>query len=194
MAMHKYGDLIQPEPWWENLGDAAVRIDLLHVKPSHTVCLNLVKEGNGIQESSNKGAVFILYNCARLATILRQFEEKVQLGYYPQLIPYEEVDFLLLSKDEEWDLMFSYLLSYPSMLQSSVQNVEHGKVAPHLVCSFVMAMCSCFSVYYRRVRILTESRNQLLPVMFARLYLLRSVQQVLHNALSLLGIRPVVHM
>jgi arginyl-tRNA synthetase len=45
------------------------------------------------------GAVFILYNYARLATILRQFEEKVQLGYYPQLIPYEEVDFLLLSKE-----------------------------------------------------------------------------------------------
>jgi len=43
--------------------------------------------------------VFILYNCARLATLLRQFEEKVQLGYYPQLIPYEEVDFLLLSKE-----------------------------------------------------------------------------------------------
>jgi hypothetical protein len=43
--------------------------------------------------------VFILYNCARLAALLRQFEEKVQLGYYPQLIPYEEVDFLLLSKE-----------------------------------------------------------------------------------------------
>jgi hypothetical protein len=45
------------------------------------------------------GAVFILYNCARLAALLRQFEEKVQLGYYPQLIPYEAVDFLLLSKE-----------------------------------------------------------------------------------------------
>lgn len=48
--------------------------------------------------------MFILYNCARLAALLRQFEEKVQLGYYPQLIPYEEVDFLLLSKE------VSYLL------------------------------------------------------------------------------------
>jgi len=48
--------------------------------------------------------VFILYNCARLAALLSQFEEKVQLGYYPQLIPYEEVDFLLLSKE------VSYLL------------------------------------------------------------------------------------
>jgi hypothetical protein len=57
MAMHKYGDLIQPEPWWETLGDAAVRIDLLHVKPSHTVCLNLGTEGIGTLESSNKGTI-----------------------------------------------------------------------------------------------------------------------------------------
>jgi len=55
---------------------------------------------------------------------------------------------------EEWDLVFSYILSYQSMIQSSVENVEHGKLAPHLVCSFIMEMCSCFSVYYRRVRIL----------------------------------------
>jgi len=53
--------------------------------------------------------VFILYNCARLAALLRQFEEKVQLGYYPQLIPYEEVDFLLLSKE------VSYLILQPFM-------------------------------------------------------------------------------
>jgi hypothetical protein len=55
MAIHKYGDLIEPEPWWENVGDAAVRIDLLHVKPSHTVCLSLGTEGDGNRESSNKG-------------------------------------------------------------------------------------------------------------------------------------------
>lgn len=63
--------------------------------------------------------------------------------------------FVIFLLQEEWDLMFSYLLSYPSMLQSSVRNVEQGKVAPHLVCSFIMAMCSCFSAYYRRIRILT---------------------------------------
>jgi hypothetical protein len=57
MAMHKYGDLIQPAPWWENLGDAAVRIDLLHVKPSQTVSLNLGTEGNGNRGSNNKGMI-----------------------------------------------------------------------------------------------------------------------------------------
>lgn len=198
MAMHKYGSLTEHEPQAEDflnqLGDAAVRIDLLRVKPSHTVTISLDAVVDGIMETNNRGAVFILYNCARLAALLRQFEEKVQLGYYPQLIPYEEVDFLLLSKEEEWDLVFSYILSYPSMLRGSVENVEHGKLAPHLVCSFIMEMCSCFSVYYRRVRILTESRSHLLPVMFARLYLLQGIQQVLHNALNLLGIKPVMHM
>jgi arginyl-tRNA synthetase len=64
-------------------------------------------------------------------------------------------DVYLFILQEEWDLVFSYILSYPSMLQSSVKDVENGKIAPHLVCSFMMAMCSCFSVYYRRVRILT---------------------------------------
>jgi hypothetical protein len=68
------------------------------------------------------GAVFILYNCARLAAILRQFEEKVQLGYYPQLVPYEEVDFLLLSKE----------VSYLSILNCVESVVE--TFAPVLKC------------------------------------------------------------
>ncbi|XP_069704822.1 kinesin-like protein KLP2 isoform X2 [Periplaneta americana] len=96
--------------------------------------------------------------------------------------------------EEEWELIFTYLLSYPNVLHMAVKDVEQGKVAPNLVCSFVMALCSCFSIYYRRIRILTEPRNQLLPVMFARLYLLQGIQQVLHNALNLLGITPVLHM
>ncbi|XP_069704881.1 DALR anticodon-binding domain-containing protein 3-like isoform X3 [Periplaneta americana] len=198
ISMHKYGNAIQQESEWKNflfqLADAAVRIDLLHVKPSHTVCLSLDARVSGTRETSNRGAAFVLYNCARVATILRQFEEKVESGYYPQLIPYDEVNFSLLSKEEEWELIFTYLLSYPNVLHMAVKDVEQGKVAPNLVCSFVMALCSCFSIYYRRIRILTEPRNQLLPVMFARLYLLQGIQQVLHNALNLLGITPVLHM
>jgi hypothetical protein len=65
--------------------------------------------------------VFILYNCARIAAILRQFEEKVQLGYYPQLIPYEEVDFLLLSKEVSYlsflDCVESVAKTYTSMFE-----------------------------------------------------------------------------
>jgi arginyl-tRNA synthetase len=64
------------------------------------------------------GAVFILYNYARVAAILRQFEEKVQLGYYPQLIPFEEVDFLLLSKEVSY-------LSFLNCIESVSRNLLH---------------------------------------------------------------------
>jgi hypothetical protein len=61
MAMHKYGGLTEHEPQGEDflnqLGDAAVRIDLLHVKPSHTVTLSLDAEVNGIQETNNRGMI-----------------------------------------------------------------------------------------------------------------------------------------
>jgi hypothetical protein len=64
MAMHKYGGLIQHEPWWEDvvtqLGDAAVRIDLLHVKPGHTVCLSVDTEVSGNRETSNRGTIMCI--------------------------------------------------------------------------------------------------------------------------------------
>ena len=41
----------------------------------------------------------MLYNCARLSAIQQQFEDKVKTGYYPPLIPFDQVDFALLSRE-----------------------------------------------------------------------------------------------
>lgn len=41
---------------------------------------------------------------------------------------------------------------------------------------------------------LQESRPHLVPVMYARIYLLKGIQQVLHNALALLDIAPIKQM
>jgi hypothetical protein len=66
MAMHKYGDLIQHELQREDflmqLGDAAMRIDLLHVKPSHTVCLSLDTEIVGNRKTSGRGMIMYITN------------------------------------------------------------------------------------------------------------------------------------
>jgi hypothetical protein len=75
MAMHKYGDLIQNELQKEDfliqLGDASVRIDLLRVKPSHTVCLSLDTETNGNRETSSRGMIVFI--------ILQSFTVAIQL-------------------------------------------------------------------------------------------------------------------
>ena len=36
-----------------------------------------------------------------------------------------------------------------------------------------------------------EAQPHLFPVMFARLFLLKAIQQVFHNALAVLGISPI---
>jgi hypothetical protein len=65
MAMHKYGGLTEHEPQAEEflyqLGDAAVRIDLLRVKPSHTVTLSLAAVADGITETNNRGTIVYLH-------------------------------------------------------------------------------------------------------------------------------------
>lgn len=45
------------------------------------------------------GAAFILYNSARLESLLRKFEEKVENGEYGKLPPIESIDFALLDED-----------------------------------------------------------------------------------------------
>jgi len=65
MAMHKYGGLPEHEPQAEDflnqLGDAAVRIDLLRVKPSHTVTLSLDAVVDGIMETNNRGIILYIH-------------------------------------------------------------------------------------------------------------------------------------
>jgi hypothetical protein len=65
MAMHKYRGLTEHEPQAEDflnqLGDAAVRIDLLRVKPSHTVTLSLDGVVDGILETNNRGRIVYIH-------------------------------------------------------------------------------------------------------------------------------------
>ncbi|KAJ9576554.1 hypothetical protein L9F63_025551 [Diploptera punctata] len=150
----------------------------IQVKRTRTVCV-----------TNDRGGVFVLYNCSRISTLLNQFQHKLNTGYYPP--PPCHLDFTTLTKQEEWELVFVYLLCYPGVVQSCVAG---GRLSPNLMCKFIKELTNCFSVYYRRIRILTESRSHLLPVMFARLHLLRAVQTVLHSALSYLGISPVTSM
>ncbi|PSN30028.1 hypothetical protein C0J52_26415 [Blattella germanica] len=199
MAEHKYDDLTdataKEDGFLYMLGEVAMKMDLLKIKPSHTVSICIDEDDvKRRMETSCRGAAFALYNCARLSALLRQFEEKVQSDCYPPLIPFEEVDFSLLSKEEEWELVFSHLLMYPHVLNRATMNATKGEIFPNLICKFIVDLCSCFSLYYRRVRILTEGRIHLLPVMFARLHLLQAIKEVLYNALEILEISPVSKM
>lgn len=94
MAEHKYGLRATSGSGWKNifddLGEAAVTIELLQNKPSKSTIINLHNWTLG----NTKGASFILYNCARIASIFKKYETHG----YPSLPPIEAVDFSLLKQ------------------------------------------------------------------------------------------------
>lgn len=53
--------------------------------------------------------------------------------------------------------MFNYVLEFPNIVIRSLGNIEAGQIATHLICAFLSGLARCFSVYYRRVRILDVS-------------------------------------
>lgn len=53
--------------------------------------------------------------------------------------------------------MFDYVLAFPDVVRRSLGDLEAGQIAPHLICAFLSGLARCFSVYYRRVRILDVS-------------------------------------
>ncbi|XP_026752969.2 DALR anticodon-binding domain-containing protein 3 [Galleria mellonella] len=195
IAQHKYGVRVSTDTKWKefisHLGESAVVFELLQIKPNSAVKINFDCSSTG----SSKGAAFILYNCARLETILRTYNDKVIEGSYPALPKYEDVDLSLLTQEDEWCLIFNYILGFPSLIANCVEiNEKNCEFRPHLICNFLCSMVRVFSQYYRRVRILTEPRKHMLPVMFARIYMLKTINDTLKTCLHILNIKSVSQM
>lgn len=167
------------------LGLAAVSIDLLEVK--HTSPVQINRTGQGC----TKGVSFILYNSARLETLLRIFDAAVQSGNYSRLPKLEEIDFNLLNGNEEWQLIFSYIFTFPHIIKRCVSDLNKGHFPIHNIIQYIQGLVALFSVYYRRTKILTQSIDHLMPVTHARIYLLKCVQHILNMSLSILNIEPV---
>ncbi|KAJ0183104.1 hypothetical protein K1T71_001080 [Dendrolimus kikuchii] len=195
IAQHKYGVRVMTNSKWKefivHLGESAVKFELLQIKPNSAIKINFDCSSTG----SSKGASFILYNCARLETIIRTYNEKVNVGTYPPLPDFKDTDFTLLSQEDEWCLIFNFILGLPSLLENCVEiNDKSIEIRPHLICTYLCSMVRVFSQYYRRTRILMEPRKHLLPVIFARMHMLKILNDTLKSCLNILSIKSVNQM
>lgn len=97
MALHKYGIRVKQDVRFcalmERIGCAAATVDLLEVK--HTSPVHIIRNGQG----STRGASFILYNSARLETILRTFQERIDLREYEPLPSIDSIQWELLREE-----------------------------------------------------------------------------------------------
>ncbi|XP_030378104.1 uncharacterized protein LOC115626778 [Scaptodrosophila lebanonensis] len=193
MAMHRHGlrDCTKDRNYDEllqRLGAAAVIVDLFEVR--HSSPATVVRSGLGC----SKGAPYMLYNSARLETLLRTFNEKVEAGVYDPLPPFDQIDFSALEEELDWQLIYGYLLTFPELIEASLDQLKQGQCAVHLIVRYIFSLTSLFSRYYRHKQILVQQRPHLMYILYARIYLIKAVRQVLNDALALLGILPVDYM
>ncbi|KAG5680735.1 hypothetical protein PVAND_010225 [Polypedilum vanderplanki] len=186
IAIHKYGIRAKDDQDFvkmiEKLGRAAANLDMVEVKHSHALKLN----------SSSKQP-FILYNSARLETLLANFDEKVKEGYYEEINALAEIDVSLLSEDLEWELL-KLIHAYPETIQKSFNDIEKGKLGIQLLYKYLYSLVRTFSAYYSKVKILRENRSHLIPVVHAKIHLLRIFQKYFNHVLSIFNIEPVSFM
>ncbi|NXH81506.1 DALD3 protein, partial [Edolisoma coerulescens] len=193
----KYGELAQDEAWTEvidTLTVAAIRFEMLSTAHRSQITLDL--ENNSISTKGTKSGAFVMYNCARLATLFDTFQQAVERGTYPPLPPVSELNFSCLQEEGEWLLLFNYLLPFPEVLQQAAQLPPSSKgiqitVNTERVCKFLIQLSMDFSSYYNRVHILGEPFPHLFDQMFARLQLLGAVRDVFHSALATLHLPPL---
>lgn len=178
----------------KTLTDASIKIDILGNACHSPLTLENTASGRGAE--SRLGA-FILYNTARLSTLLQRFEQAVAEGFYPALPSVDLIDWTLLREEEDWELVYVYLAAFPEIVSQSVECIIpadgklSAKIHTHKVTNFLVSFCKCLSAHYSRYHILTGREAHLLPLMYARLYMMKAAHQVLLHSLDLLGIRSL---
>ncbi|XP_052779468.1 DALR anticodon-binding domain-containing protein 3-like [Mya arenaria] len=139
---------------------------------------------------------FVMYNCARLIMLFAHFQQAVDNGTFPPLPELEKIDFSTLREEQEWSLLLTYVFTFPDLVQQTIQNMEPSdtttlNIHTHKMCQMLGSLSRCLSSYYSRYHVLGEARPHLYPQMFARLYLLKAVHQVLVNGLQLIAVSPL---
>lgn len=160
-------------------------LSVRHNKVVRTECINTLTKDNGI---------FIMYNYSRLCQIWTAYEKGVANNCYKPLPDINAVNFGLLTSEEEWLLVFNHLSVCPSVIRESVRYLKSASVDVHRLCKFLMEMSSTISLFYHRHRVLSDPISSLLPLMYARLYLVRASIRVYENVFRLLGVQAVCEM
>ncbi|XP_048190786.1 DALR anticodon-binding domain-containing protein 3 isoform X2 [Perognathus longimembris pacificus] len=194
-ALKHGGDVTKDPDWTEIIGvlcAATIKFEMLSTGPQSQLLL----ADSSASTKSTKSGVFVLYNCARLATLFEGYERSVERGLYPPFPPVSSLDFSLLHDEGEWLLLFNGVLPFPDLLSPATALAcaapgLHAPARTEMVCKFLVQLSMDFSSYYNRVHVLGEPRPHLFGAMFARLQLLRAVREVLRAGLALLGLPPL---
>ncbi|MDA8125332.1 MAG: arginine--tRNA ligase [Deltaproteobacteria bacterium] len=125
------------------------------------------------KQSNENPVYYVQYAYARICSILRMAAEKgIALPAYGQIDPG------LLILPEEIDLIKA-ITRFPEVMEGAARTLE-----PHRLTFFLNDLAGLFHSYYNKNKVVSEDG----ALTGARLFLIKSVQTVLKNALNLLGV------
>nr|XP_009237298.3 DALR anticodon-binding domain-containing protein 3 isoform X4 [Pongo abelii] len=96
-ALKHGGDLAQDPAWTEIFGVlsvATIKFEMLSTAPRSQLFLALAD--SSISTKGTKSGTFVMYNCARLATLFESYKCSMEQGLYPTFPPVSSLDFSLL--------------------------------------------------------------------------------------------------
>ncbi|GAB6025029.1 DALR anticodon-binding domain-containing protein 3 [Chamberlinius hualienensis] len=186
--LNDFNDLNQPNFDYEgtnhSLAELTLKMDLLTRLATHTVKSVAVSV-------AVKNAAFVMYNYARICVLLESFEEKVKTKLIPSLSSITEVDWSLLKREEEWQIVL-LCAKYPDVIMEIYEDLFHSTTfSCHKLMKFLMEFSHCLSVYYNRINILADLGFHLQSILLARIHLIICIKQIMENIFSLLDIKPI---
>ena len=122
-------------------------------------------------ESDENPVYYLQYAHVRLCNILKHAETQ---GYKLD----ENIDLTPLTLDSEINLI-KLLLEFPNIIEKTKDNLE-----PQSIANYLQSLAGMFHKYYAKERVVTEDTDKTA----ARLVLVKALQIVLSNGLSVLGI------
>jgi len=128
-----------------------------------------------VKQNDENPVYYVQYAHARMSKVLRDWASE----HGGDLAGLSQADVSLLSAPSEIALM-QRLADYPEMLASAAADL-----APHDVAFYLRDVAAAFHSYYAAERFLVDDNAELTR---ARLALLAATQQVLRNALAVLGV------
>jgi hypothetical protein len=151
------------------LASAHMRLCLLGRESSKTCSVT-----GGMQDTA-----FVMYNYARLLSILRAFEAQ---DYPAPCTTNNAMDLSALLGDGEWRLTFVYISRFPDVVSKG----------PHSLVRFLHDLSRSLSKWYRVKRVLVEPLPHLLPAIWAHIKFVKALKTIYEVSFSLLSIQRVI--
>jgi len=171
------GKIITMDELIEDVGKDAARYFFIDRKPSAHLNFDLELAKS---TSSDNPVYYCQYAHARICSIFKKAEEN------KIILKENSVNLLDKLKTEEEMAIIKKLIHFPDILNDSADTRE-----PHRLASYIHELAGMFHKYYTKYPIVSKKASELTQ---ARLYLLKSVQNIIRLGLYLMGIHAPIEM